>query len=67
MCHLSDTIFNSSDVLAVLKHDLQLSALMSPSAVNQGQNNSITRKTGTHQAVLWEASLPDARLKTLEQ
>jgi hypothetical protein len=35
MCHLSDTILNSSDVLAVLKHDLQLSALTSPSAFNQ--------------------------------
>jgi hypothetical protein len=59
-CHLSDTIFNSSDVLAVLKHDLQLSALTSPSAFNRGQNSSIMRETGTDEAVLWEASLPGA-------
>jgi hypothetical protein len=53
MCHLSDTIFNSLDVLAVLlKHDLQLSALTSLSAFNQGQGSSITCETGTHEAVL---------------
>jgi hypothetical protein len=62
MCHLKDTIFNSSDVLAVLKHDLQLSALTSPSVFNEGQGNCIMGETGTHKAVLREASLPGARV-----
>jgi hypothetical protein len=55
MCYLSDTIFNSLDVLAVLKHDLQLSALTSLIAFNQGQGSSITGETGTHEAVLQDA------------
>jgi hypothetical protein len=58
-------MFNSSDVLAVLKHDLQLSALTSPSAFNQGQGSSIMDETGTYE-VLREASL-NARLMTPEQ
>jgi hypothetical protein len=60
-CHLRDTIFNSSDVLAVLKLDMQLSAPTSPSAFNQGQNNTMMGETGTHKAVLREAS-PHVRI-----
>jgi hypothetical protein len=67
MYHLRDTIFNSSDVLTVLKHDLQLSALASPSAFNQDRGSSIMSETGTHELVLREASLPGARLMAPEQ
>jgi hypothetical protein len=64
MYHLRDTIFNSSDVLAVLKHDLQLGALTSPSAFNKGRGSSIMDETGTHELVLQETSLPGAWLMT---
>jgi hypothetical protein len=58
MCYFSDAIFNSSEVLAVLKHDLQLSAPMSPSAFNWGQGNSIMGETGTHEVVIRDAECP---------
>ena len=58
MCHLSDTILNSSEVPAALKHDWQLSALTSPSAFNWGQGSSIMGETGTNEAVIRDAGCP---------
>ena len=52
------SVCNSSDVIAVLKHNFQLSALTSPSAFNKAQGSSIMGETGTLEAVLRDASCP---------